>query len=261
MFNDLQKKAVSFFSDNASAILTAGGVVGVVGTAVLTGRAAFKAAAIIEAELDQRAQADLHVGREDINVSMSKTDTVKLVGVQFLPPVLVGSTTIAAIIMANRMSAQKAAALAAAYGISQKQLDEYKHKVEEKLGLKKAETIRDEIQQDRVTENPPREIIIVGNGEVLFFDAYSGRYFKSTVEKVRQAEQAVQREIMDSTTASLGLFYDELNLPQIGMSNDVGWNVHHTCTIHLSAILTAGNDPCIAIEFADFPIFEYEVKY
>jgi hypothetical protein len=126
--------------------------------------------------------------------------------VQFAPPMLLGLATIAAIIMANRMSAQRAAALAAAYGISQKNLEEYKHKLEEKLGARKAEAIRDEIQKDRVEKNPPQEIIFIGTGDVLAFDSYSGRYFMTNVEKIRKAEQAVQREILLSNEASLATF-------------------------------------------------------
>jgi hypothetical protein len=255
LFDDLQKKAVSFLSENASAFLTAGGVIGTVGTAVLTGRAAFKAAAILDAEETKRFQETPE------SFELTKTEKVQLVGVQFAPPVLLGLATIAAIIMANRMSAQRAAALAAAYGISQKNLEEYKHKLEEKLGARKAEAIRDEIQKDRVEKNPPQEIIFIGTGDVLAFDSYSGRYFMTNVEKIRKAEQAVQREILLSNEASLATFYEELEIPQVAVSNSVGWNLNHSCTVHISTIMSPKEEPCLCIEFLDLPIWEYETKY
>jgi hypothetical protein len=256
LFDDLQKKAVSFLSENASAFLTAGGVIGTVGTAVLTGRAAFKAAEIIN-----QAETDRYV-EDASDFELSKTDKVKLVGVQFAPPMLLGLATIAAIIMANRMSAQRAAALAAAYGISQKNLEEYKHKLEEKLGTKKATDIRDAIQQDRVNESPPnKQIVIIGNGEVLCFDAFSGRYFKSTVDYIKRAEAVVNREIIMGNECSLSVFYDELDLPQISLSTEVGWNINHTCEVQISTVMSPDEQPCLCIEFAQLPIMEYRIRY
>lgn len=271
MFNDLQKKAVSLVSENASALLTAGGVVGTVATAVLTGRAAFKAAEILSTE--EQKIADINrvrssevdpVDGEPVELaSLSKTDKVRLVGVQFVPPVLLGIATIAAIVMANRMSAQKAAALAAAYGISQKQLEEYKAKLQEKLTLKKYEEARAEIQQDRADANPvntQRDVVIIGSGEVLCYDSYSDRYFKSSVENIRKAENVVHREIMLGNECSLQTFYDELEIPPTAVSKEVGWNLNHPCNVLIDAIVSDDKTPVIAIEFQELPIWNYDTE-
>jgi len=265
MLADLQKKAQNLISDNASAILTAGGVIGTVTTAVLTGRATFKAAELIEMERIERLKRLPELPEDQTHElpMLERKEKILLVWPAYIPPVLAGSATIGSIILANRMSAQKAAALAAAYGLSQKQLDEYKSKVEEKLGVKKAEAIRDDIQQDRVRNNPPEssQVIIIGNGEVLCYDSYSGRYFKSTVEHIRRAETVVQREILHGNECSLQTFYDELDLPPIGLSNDVGWNINHPISVHISTVLSPDEEPCLAIEFAELPIYEYRIRY
>jgi hypothetical protein len=134
MFSILQHRAKTLITENASTILTAGGVIGTVTTATLAGRAAFKAADIIrEEEVKAVQEGNGHT------MGLSNWERTRLVWPLFIPPVIIGGATIGSIVMANQMSAQRAAALAAAYGISQKQLDEYKRKLEEKLGVKKAE--------------------------------------------------------------------------------------------------------------------------
>jgi hypothetical protein len=265
LLSDAKERAQQLVQDNATTILTAGGVVGTVTTAVLAGRAGFKAAEIIREEQENRAIKD-HVIGEPMDPelpSLTKKEQVMLVGLQFLPPVLTGSATVGAIILANRMSAQKAAALAAAYGLAEKQLGEYKDKVQEKLTGPKATAIRDEIQQDRVNENPPKnsQVIVIGSGEVLFYDAFSGRYFKSSVEAVRRAENAVHKEILNANEAALRSFYDELDLPPVTMDEHLGWNINHPMGIEISAVVTPEEEPCLAIEFTELPIQDFRIRY
>lgn len=255
--NVAKQRAQQLVKDNATTLLTAGGVVGTVGTAVLAWRGGYKAAEIIITE---------EARREDVKegaVPMLRKEKALLTGVYILPPVLTGSTTIAAIILANRMSAQKAAALAAAYGLAERNLSEYKDKIQEKLTGPKSTAIRDEIQQDRVNENPPRnsQVIVIGGGEVLFYDAWSGRYFRSTVEAVRKAENAVNREIFQANEASLKSFYDELDLPPVTMDEHLGWNISNSLEIEISAVLTPDQEPCLAIEFVNLPIVDFRNRY
>jgi hypothetical protein len=262
--NEARQRVQQLVQDNATTILTAGGVVGTVATAVLAGRAGYKAAELIILEEGARiaaAKDKAPLGDPVPEIEpISKIDKVKLVGLHFAPPVLTGVATIGSIVMANRMSAQKAAALAAAYGVSQNQLQEYKAKVEEKLGINKADKLRTEIQQDRVNEKPPssKDIVIIGAGEVLCFDSWSGRYFKSTVEAIRKAENAVSQEIAKNQNAPLSVFYDALDLKPVVMGDELGWNLGHQCSIHLDAVLAREQEPCMTIEFENYPIQDYQ---
>src|SRR5213075_1850897 len=122
---DVKRLAGQFLEENASSILTAGGVIGVTMTAVLTGKASYKAGQLIQQE------------EERLEVEMSTTEKVKMVWPSFIPPVALGAATIGSIVAANMMSAKRAAALAAAYGISERNLREYKEKTLEKLGVNK----------------------------------------------------------------------------------------------------------------------------
>lgn len=255
MLTDIQKKVQAILTENASAILTGVGVVGTVATAVLTGKAAAQAVTRVAEWKQAEEEAGL------LN-EPTKVDKVQMNWRFFVPPVAVGSATIVAIIMANRISAKRAAALAAAYGISQNQFDEYRKKAEEKLGLKKSGAVKDEIAQDRVDGKPvDKSVVIIGNGEVLCYDAYSDRYFKSSVENIKRAEAVVQHEILLVNECPLAMFYDELEIPKPDYSDMVGWNLSRNCVVDIKATVSQGNEPCIVVLFVDPPSFDYANGY
>jgi hypothetical protein len=262
MFGEIQKKAFHLLSENASVILTAGGVVGTVTTAVLTGRAAIKAHDIIENAESTEAIVESRRADHPLDLDpISTFERVKLTWPLFIPPVVAGVATIGSVVMANRISAQRAAALAALYGASQKQRDEYKTKLEEKLGIKKAETTRDELQQDRIDDKPvDKSVIIIGHGDVLCYDAFSDRYFKGSAESILKAEREVQNAILRDNECPLGTFYNELGLPKTHFDDMVGFNLQNSCNVHLSAMLS-NDEPCLCIEFQDLPVTNFATDY
>lgn len=269
LFNDVKQKAAQFVQDNATTLLTAGGVVGVVGTAVLTARAAFGASIALEAEQIVKAQESLkNEGSDssifDPNVPLEKLDkmtTLRIAGPYFIPPVITGTATIASIIMANRMSAQKAAALAAAYGLAERNFGDYKAKVEEKLTGPKKQQIDDELAKESVDRTKGSEKIVFVEGEVLCLDRPTGRYFNSTMETIKQAVNATNAEIFNHGFALASFFYTELGLDDTTWTDEVGFNTENLLELTYSTQLAPGNRPCIVIDFARLPKADYDPKH
>lgn len=252
MFAELSTKVQHVLTENASAILTATGVVGTGATAVLTGRAAFKSAEIIRVE---------EAGDGEKAPELDRKAKVALVWPLFLPPIGVGGATIACIIGANRISAKRAAALAAAYTISEHQFQDYKDKALEKLGVNKEKALRDEVAADRVRRNPPsKEVIIVANGDVLFYDTITGRYFESTVEKVNKALTHVLSEIYNYNASSLSVFFEDLGLPATDYTDNVGWNSENLPEVDFSTTTTPDDRPCMTVSLHPMPKPDYEYK-
>jgi hypothetical protein len=227
--------------DHSPAILTGLGISGTVATAYLTGRATVKATRLIDEQ-----PSDL-----------SKTETVKMTWKYYVPPVGVGATTITCIFMANKISSKRLAALAIASSISERALQEYKEKVVQKWGERQERNVRDEIAQDRVSNNPSKEVIITGNGKVLCYDMHTGRYFESSVEDIKRAENKINYELIHSMNASASEFYDEIGLPPTSYTDQVGWNTHNHLEILFSTTMSTDQQPCIAIDFAKPPIRDY----
>lgn len=263
LLNNVKEKVVVLASENASTLLTAGGVVGTVATAVLTGRATFRAAEII------REEELKHIHPEGVTdtidngntMGMSTIDKVKCVWPYYLPPVLTGTATITSIIMANRMSAQKAAALAAAYGLAERNLSEYKEKVAEKLTGPKKQQVDDELAQDRVNRTPGHDVIVIGDGEILCFDEPTGRYFRSTMDKIKSAVNAVNAEIIHHDHVNATFFYEELDMPGTTWTDEVGWNNDQLLDLKYSTVLTPDDKPCISIDFKVLPRADYIPKH
>lgn len=249
---DIARKAERLAIDNSPSLLTGLGVVGTVATAYLSFRAGFRSAQILH---------DVHFAREvegDEN-PLTFTGKVKEVWPEIVPPVVAGAGTITAVIGAHTIGSRRAAAVAAAYSLSEKAYTEYREKVQEKIGEKKEQKVRDEIAQDRVTRDPSgnKEVVITGNGEVMCYDSLTGRYFKSSIEAIRRAENEINKQILDHDYATLSEFFDKLGLTPTKISEELGWNTERMLEVRFSTVISDDNQPCISIEYDEMPIRNY----
>ena len=246
------KQVEKFAADNSPAILTGIAVVGTVATAWLTGKATFKAATLIEEDRLERTMMN--------KPGPERKDEFKLVWKEYIPPVSTVVLTIGCIICANRIDSRRAAAMVAAYSIKDKAFQEYKEKVTEKLGLNKEQAVRDEVAQDAVNQNPPRdrEVIITGSGEVLFYDQPSKRYFKNNVESIRSIQNDVNLEVVHNGWSTLGDLYARLGIGGTPFSEELGWTTDDILDIKFSTTLTGENQPCIVIDYNIVPIRGYK---
>lgn len=234
----LAKRAEKLITHNSPVILTAIGVTGAVATAYLTGRASFKAAQILSEE----------------SPHLDTKEKVELVWRLYIPAVTTGLMTITCIILANRIEHRRAAALTAAFALSEKAFEEYKAKIVEKIGPKKEQNYRDEIAQDQVNQNPPpNNLVILSPGKILCYDAFAGRYFESDMESLKKAQNDINRQIMHDGFASLSDFYDLLGLRHTDLSNDVGWNSEQEVELRFSSVLSEDSRPCLSFTFSVHP--------
>jgi hypothetical protein len=248
-------KVKFLLDDHSTTILSAAAVGGTVATAVLTGRSTIKAVDIIE---KKREELEENLKFPEVKLEISKTDKVKWVWRQYLPPVATGVLTIGCIIAANKISSKKIAALTVAAGVSERALTEYKEKVVEKLGVKEDQKIRDAIAEDRVKADPSSKVIVVGTGKVLCYDSLTGRYFESTMEDIKRAENKVNFELINFMECSLSHFYDEIGLPSTTYSDMVGWGNNGPVEVKFSTVFSADDRPCIAIDFNKMPVHDYD---
>lgn len=177
----------------------------------------------------------------------------------YLPTVVAGSATIASIIYLNNVGLKRTAAATALYAVSERAFDDYKEKVIEKFGDQQHVAVQDEVAQDQVTKNPPvdKEVIITGNGDVMCYDSITGRYFRSTVEKLRRSENELNKQILDEMYATLSDFYYLIGLPPTDYSDGVGWNTDKMMSLNFSTTMAEDDTPCISILYNVLPTPEY----
>lgn len=227
--------------------MTAIAVGGTLTTAFLAAKASFRAAEIIA---DEQAFVD----SQTKGYPLPARDKVELVWKLYIPAAGTAALTITAIIMSHHISSRRAAAMAAAFSISEKAFEEYKAKVIDKMGEKKEQSVRDEIAQDRLNRHPvDQQLIIVGNGDVLCYDSFLDRYFLSSMEKLRKAQNDINEQVLNDHYASLSDFYDLLGLPHAQVSENVGWNLDATLKLKFTTGMSTDNRPCIVISFEVSP--------
>jgi hypothetical protein len=247
-WNLLVKSAQRIVVGNSPIILTAIGVTGTITTAYLASKATVKAVELLRDEREYNHD-------QKIEVPLSSKEIFALTWKLYIPAASSAALTVAAIICANRISSRRAAALAVAYSLSEKAFEEYRTKILDKMGDKKERAVRDEIVQDHIARNPISQstVIITGNGDVLCYDDFTGRYFTSTVEKLRKAENDINHQLIHDHYASLSDFYDALGLPQTGVSDNVGWNLDRMLELTITGALTDDSRPCLAISYEVSP--------
>lgn len=251
----LLQRAAKLAADNSPAILTTIGVVGAVTTAYLAGKASFEAADIIR--LKEADDEERGVPQGDPREILK--DRVELVWQLYIPAAVTCTATVACIIAANRVGARRAAGLAAAYSIAERTAEEYKAKVVEKLGERKADEIETEVLQERVqraAEPEDVDLIDVADG-VLCFDAFSARYFKSTVEEIRAAINTINNRLNHDGYACLGDLYRILDIPPTAYSDLIGWNSDRLIEENIHSVLDKRDKPIVVMDFRNQPGPDY----
>jgi len=235
------------------AILTGLGVTGIATTVILAVRATPKALYLLEEEKLKRDP------KGNTDISLDKLDVVKVTWKCYIPAALVGLGTVTCFIMAHSINMRRNAALAGLFTVSEAALREYQEKVIEVIGRNKEEKIHDALVQDHLDQNPvsKNEVIITGKGEVLFYDSWSGRYFKSDMEKVRKSQNDLNHDLLGGDMyLSLNSFYDELGIVRIKGGEEIGWTFDEgMLDIHFTSKITDTGIPCIVIEYKIKPVF------
>lgn len=230
-------------------ILTGIGVAGMVATTIMAVKATPKAILLIN-----EREADLHVEK------LTKKEVVETVWKCYVPAIFTGAASIACIVGASSINVRRNAALATAYTITETALKEYKEKVIETVGEKKAEEVKAAIAQDKIDKNPAKETEIVetGDGMTLCYDAISGRYFRSDINKIKRAENEVNKQLLNDGSISLNDFYYEIGLENIKLGEQLGWDTRHgLIDLSFSSALAKEGTPCLVIDFNVAPVYDY----
>jgi hypothetical protein len=177
---------------------------------------------------------------------------------EYVPAAIALSATVASIITANSIGSRRAAAIAAAFKLSEKMTEEYRQKVVATLGGKNEEKMRGELAKEKMERTPGRDMIVVSGTETLFFDEYSGRYFKNDIESVRKAVNEINHKVNNYFCASLSEFYEKIGLENTAISDEIGWNSDGLLDVIFSATLVGDSQAAISIAYNKTPIAGYD---
>lgn len=135
----------------------------------------------------------------------------------------------ACIIAGHHKDISRGAAAYAAYKISEETVERLDKQLEENLGERKAQKLRNEANEEKMREIPvPRDdaIIMTGNGTYLCFDRLSGRYFRSSIAAIQNGIRNANQQLQDEMYLTYNELCDYLDLPMIPLGEFVRWDVN-----------------------------------
>lgn len=212
---------------SAPNVLTVFAVGGLILTSYLSIKATPKAIKLIK---------DSKYKHEEKQESYTKFDAVRASWRCYIPATMSGFATVICIIGINVSNKQRQAALVSAYTLIKNTYSDYTNKVKELYGTKAHQKIIDELAVERaknvnltcygICNNTSLDFDDFNPDDIrLFYDAFSKRYFESTVNKVIQAEYHMNRNFVLSGVSSVNEFYDLLGLDNTTNGDEIGWDM------------------------------------
>ena len=249
--NELVRRSKVFLDHNASTVLTCLGAIGVVATAVLAAKETPKAVRLLQ-------EAEKEKGE-----SLTKLETVVIATPAYIPAIVTASATVACIVGANVLNKRQQASLASAYALLDTTFSEYKAKVKDIYGEDADDKINEAIAKDHYEENKVDEC--EDDGLDLFWDSFSQRYFRSTLEKVQQVEYEMNRDLTLSDCVSLNQFYEYLGIPLVENGDDYGWSAEACFAFYGHSWIEFSNRKtvledgleCYIISMGHAPVYKY----
>lgn len=241
-FNRIGKQIGFVIKKHSPEILQGIGIAGMVTTVIFAVHATPKALELIHKDSEENHDGDPN--------AYTKTEAIKSAWKCYIPAASMGVVSIMCLLGASSVNYRRNAALGAAYTLSETAFKEYRNKMVETIGEKKEKTVRDEIDRDHVHKNTVKknEIIVTGKGQTLCFDALSGRYFFSDIDKLRKAENELNRRMRDDMYITVNEFYSEIGLSDISIGNDIGWEINKGyINLSFSSQLTEDDTPCLVV--------------
>ena len=236
---------------NAPAILTASACVGTIATVILTAKSTTLAIERIAdyCEDNLRSPEDL-TWREKFTISYRV----------YIPPAITAVATLVSIVAANRIQYSRGAAFALAYTGSEAAFKRYRDAVADVVKPKDLEKVKARVAEKSLSEtgSPHSEtILIASSGDVLCYDIFSGRYFKSDIETIRRVENNINGQLNSESYASLNEFYTGLGLPQVSAGELVGWSDPNSLSVEFGSQISPKGEPVLTIDFLVAPKENY----
>ncbi len=268
MKGQIARKAIGALKDAAPTLFTVVACAGVVAGVVLAIKATKKAEQVLPEEI-----------KLEKNTKKRIIETVKCVGKYYIPTTVVAVGTIVCIIASHTITSKQLAAATAAYIYVAKNRDALERKIYEYTGKdvdakKILNDIKSEINKEHIKEvyrvKAGPSVEETGRGDLLVFDSYSGRWFRSSEESVRRGCSDYIKMYEDGYTLSMNEFYILQGIHethfgrQFGFpsSEDIGYEcLEITCTIVNDFGEVNGemcDEPVLVIDWDTYPVEGWE---
>lgn len=214
-----------FFKRNSSFLLTCVGVAGMVTTVVLSVKTTPKAMELIKDDSRTNHDGDPY--------GYTKIEAIRSSWKCYVAPMAIGSASLICILGAGILSKHQQKSLTSAYLLMANTYQEYRKKARELYGEDADRKIRESIAVEKckdvyIYNQLTGDSLDFGDDKDetvhLFYDVLSNRYFETSLSRVLQAENHLNRNFMIGGYAKLNDFYDFLGLKKTKNGELLGWS-------------------------------------
>ena len=207
----------------------------------------------IGASVALSVQADRKMHEWDIDEfkRLTKEQRIKIYAKIYAPPAIAILATGACVLGAHSISVKRESSLILAYEGTRQVYDRYRASDQDRLGPEEKEIAKD--AATKMEPYPHNAALVYGEGDVLFYDAYSGRYFKSTVNKIDRVVNELNYTLLREMCVSLNEFYAGIGLDGISLGDQLGWNEQRQIEIHYGAKVSEEGKAVVVVDFVVEP--------
>lgn len=146
------------------------------------------------------------------------SEKAKLFAKAYWPTGIAMGGTIFCIVFAQKINAKRIAMLAGTAAFLQQKYKKYREKVIEEIGPEKEQEIQTEIAKEGLLMYPALPQNEASN-EVLFYDTFSGAFFRATVDRVKDAMYHINRMFQLKGDVSMAEFYEYIGIDPNDIAN------------------------------------------
>ena len=220
----LTKTCARFLRKHGGTILAVAASVGVVATAIETGRATTKAKHLLEVDEALRTYNEDEQGI--VEEPPTKKEIVQTCWKAYAPAVILGGGTIACILGSNALNKKQIASLTAAYMALGKTYQTYRAQVRQMVGDQQENAIFETTKSIEMTEKD-RTVENAATEKLLCYEPISKRYFHATEAELLTAFYEVNHDFAINGYIALNELYGYLNLDFVPELNDRGWSIDY----------------------------------
>lgn len=222
-------------SNNSPTILASLGIAGFITAIVMTAKVAPKAERLLK----------------DIPEDEPFIEKAKALAPYYAPTAGMVLISTACIVGSNRIHRYRYASLLALYSIGERSLQRWQDSILDEVGEKKFTKIKDRVKEPM---GEPPASIVVDDERVLFYDIFSGRYFRGdSIEVIRKVVNDLNDQMYTEDFASVNDFYYGVGLDRMEFGSDWGWNIADgPVTVEFDAFIR-NERPVVSISFTTKP--------
>ena len=244
----LGEKLITFVKHNDTNIMTGIGIANGLGLG-----------AYLWYRTGQKVQHKIQIEEQSAQRELTFKEKVKHTWKMFILPAVNTLVSGGLLIYSAKVGNKRLAALGAAYNLTEVAFQKYVDKTKETLGEKKAEKIAQDISNDNVQGEKNNLVVVTGDGDSMFYEPLTDRYFYSNWTKIQKAANELNAAALTGFDGKITLteWFSRLGLAKTDISDSLGWDPQNNgkngiIDISIDAVLRE-DVPCGAIRYNTRP--------